>query len=70
MHISIFFNLITLELLENSPHGIFLDICLCYRTPLWITMKDCNKQKPEMKPNVSLLSREKEIDAGWKNEKY
>lgn len=33
-------------------------------------MKDCNKQKPEMKPNVSLLSRQKEIDAGWKNEKY
>lgn len=32
--------------------------------------KDYDKQKLEMKPNMSLLNKEKEIDAGWKNEKY
>lgn len=32
--------------------------------------KDYDKQKPEMKPNMNLLNREKEIDAGWKSERY
>jgi len=33
-------------------------------------LKHSGKQKPEMKPNVSLLSGEKEIEADCKNEKY